>query len=96
MVIANAGVCYVWPKVEELRDEDLQGHFVPNVHGFIWLYQAILPLLRISKLSRFIAMGSSAAYLKVCGLHLYTMPHNGRLLNFRVLFLVRNPPDHWP
>ncbi|TGO21671.1 hypothetical protein BPAE_0206g00050 [Botrytis paeoniae] len=41
IVIANAGVCYV---------EDIQGHFVPSVHGFIWLYQATLPLLKKSKL----------------------------------------------
>lgn len=65
IVIANAGVCYVWPKVSEVKAEDIQGHFVPNVHGFIWLYQATLPLLKKSKLGKFISIGSSAGYLTV-------------------------------
>ncbi|CAD6449303.1 d5e9c5fe-a946-4e16-b734-f687950f4079 [Sclerotinia trifoliorum] len=63
IVIANAGVCYAWPTVSEVKVEDIQGHFVPNVHGFIWLYQATLPLLKKSKLGKFISIGSSAAYL---------------------------------
>ncbi|KAF7917214.1 uncharacterized protein EAE98_010319 [Botrytis deweyae] len=65
IVIANAGVCYAWPKVSEVKAEDIQGHFVPNVHGFIWLYQATLPLLKKSKLGKFISIGSSAGYLTV-------------------------------
>ncbi|KAF7858875.1 hypothetical protein EAF04_008917 [Stromatinia cepivora] len=63
IVIANAGVCYLWPKVSEVKVEDLQGNFVPNIHGFIWLYQATLPLLKKSTLGKFICIGSSAAYL---------------------------------
>lgn len=65
IVIANAGVCYAWPKVSEVKAEDIQGHFVPNVHGFVWLYQATLPLLKKSKLGKFISIGSSAGYLTV-------------------------------
>ena len=47
--IANAGIAYIWPKVSEVKVENLQKHTVPNVHGIIWLYQATLPLLKKSK-----------------------------------------------
>ncbi|KAJ8062820.1 hypothetical protein OCU04_008078 [Sclerotinia nivalis] len=63
IVVSNAAVCYSWPKVSEVKVEDIHGHFVPNVHGFIWLYQATLPLLKKSELGKFICIGSSAAYL---------------------------------
>jgi NAD(P)-dependent dehydrogenase (short-subunit alcohol dehydrogenase family) len=45
LVIANAGVSYVWPKASDLKIADLQGHLTPNVFGVVWLYQATLPLL---------------------------------------------------
>lgn len=65
IVIANAGVCYAYPKVSEVTIEDLQGHFVPNVHGLLFTYQATLPLLRKSNNGKWITMGSSAAWLEV-------------------------------
>lgn len=65
VVIANAGVCYAWPKVSEVTIEDLQGHFVPNVHGLIFTYQATLPLLRKSKNGKWITIGSCSAWLEV-------------------------------
>ncbi|CAJ2499988.1 Uu.00g028410.m01.CDS01 [Anthostomella pinea] len=49
IVIANAGAAYRWCKVSEVTAEDIQRHVVPNVHGFIWLYQATLPLLKKSE-----------------------------------------------
>ncbi|KAK6952867.1 hypothetical protein Daesc_005164 [Daldinia eschscholtzii] len=48
IVIANAGVLYVCPKVSEVKTEDLQGHLTPNVFGVIWLFQAAIPLLKKS------------------------------------------------
>ena len=68
IVIANAGIAYIWPKVSEVRVEDLQKHTVPNVHGFIWLYQAALPLLKKSQRAMWVSVGSSAAYLRVSAL----------------------------
>ncbi|KAF4628881.1 hypothetical protein G7Y89_g9268 [Cudoniella acicularis] len=49
LVIANAGVSYIYPKVSELKISDLQAHIEPNVYGVVWLYQATLPLLLKSK-----------------------------------------------
>lgn len=60
VVIANAGVSYIWPKVSEVKTEDLQGHIVPNVYGVIWLFQATLPLLLNSKNPKWVTMGSTA------------------------------------
>ncbi|KAF2684100.1 NAD(P)-binding protein [Lentithecium fluviatile CBS 122367] len=60
MVIANAGVSYVWPKVSEVRTADLQGHLTPNVFGVVWLYQAMRALLERSAKPVWVTMGSSA------------------------------------
>jgi NADP-dependent 3-hydroxy acid dehydrogenase YdfG len=65
IVIANAGVAYIWPKVSEVKTEDMQCHIVPNVYGNIWLYQAVLPLLKKGRKKMWISIGSSAAYLTV-------------------------------
>ena len=65
-VIANAGISFTYPKVSEVRVEDLQAHMVPNVYGLIWLYQATLPLLKKSTHPTWVTMGSSAAFLTVC------------------------------
>lgn len=65
ILIANAGIAYIYPKVSEVKVEDMQKHIVPNTYGFIWLYQATLPLLKKSKNPTWVTMGSSAAYLTV-------------------------------
>ena len=65
IVIANAGVCYAWPKVSEVKVEELEGHYVPNVHGLIFTYQATLPLLKKSKNGKWITIGSCSAWLTV-------------------------------
>ncbi|XDG01523.1 hypothetical protein ABKA04_001138 [Annulohypoxylon sp. FPYF3050] len=36
IVIANAGVSYAWPKVSDVKTEDLQGHLIPDLFGIIW------------------------------------------------------------
>lgn len=60
LVIANAGVSYIWPKVSELKIADLQAHLEPNVFGAVWLYQATLPLLLKSKNAKWVTIGSMA------------------------------------
>lgn len=65
IVIANAGVSYIWPKVSELKIEDLQGHLVPNVFGVVWLYQATLPLLLKAEKPKFATIGSTAGAFTV-------------------------------
>lgn len=65
LVIANAGVSYIWPKVSNLKIEDLQGHLVPNVFGVVWLYQATLPLLLKASKPKFATIGSIAGCLEV-------------------------------
>jgi len=65
IVIANAGISYVYPKVSEVKVEDMQKHTIPNTYGVIWLYQATLPLLKKSKNPVWVSMGSSAAFLTV-------------------------------
>jgi len=64
LVIANAGVSYIWPKVSELKIADLQGHLTPNVFGVVWLYQATLPLLLKSTNPKWVTIGSSAGWLE--------------------------------
>lgn len=65
IIIANAGISYVYPKVSEVKVEDMQKHTIPNTYGVIWLYQATLPLLKKSKNPVWVSMGSAAAYLTV-------------------------------
>ncbi|TVY46624.1 Norsolorinic acid ketoreductase, partial [Lachnellula occidentalis] len=64
VVVANAGVSYVFPKVSELRIEDLMGHMTPNVFGLVWLYQATLPLLLRAGRPRWVTMGSVAGSIE--------------------------------
>lgn len=64
IVIANAGVSYIWPTVADLKTADLQSHMVPNVFGVVWLYQATLPLLLKSSNPKWITMGSGAGSIQ--------------------------------
>ena len=64
IVIANAGVAYIWPKVSELKVEDLQGHFTPNVFGVLWLYQAMRPLLEKASKPIWATMGSTSGWIE--------------------------------
>ncbi|KAE9362885.1 NAD(P)-binding protein [Stipitochalara longipes BDJ] len=64
LVIANAGVSYVWPKVSELKISDLQAHIDTNVYGVVWLYQATLPLLLKANNPKWVTIGSAAGWLE--------------------------------
>ncbi|XXH05364.1 hypothetical protein Hte_011790 [Hypoxylon texense] len=63
IVIANAGVGKLWCKVSEVTAEQIQDHVTPNVFGFIWLYQATLPLLKKASKPMWVTNGSSVALL---------------------------------
>ncbi|PSS12787.1 hypothetical protein M430DRAFT_106153 [Amorphotheca resinae ATCC 22711] len=65
ILIANAGIAFIWPKVSEVKVEDMQKHTVTNTYGVIHLYQATLPLLKKSKNPKWVSIGSSAAFLTV-------------------------------
>lgn len=65
IVIANAGVSYVWPPVAQLKIADLQAHIEPNVYGVVAVYQATRPLLqKSSKEPIFVPMGSTAGCIE--------------------------------
>ncbi|KAI0180957.1 NAD(P)-binding protein [Hypoxylon sp. FL1284] len=60
VVICNAGVSYVHPRVTELTTADLTGHLTPNLLGAIWLYHATFSLLKRSANPRWITLGTVA------------------------------------
>ncbi|KAL4931919.1 NAD(P)-binding protein [Aspergillus undulatus] len=65
--IANAAIAYAFPKIEDVRVEDMRVHFETNVVGFVRVYQALLPLLKASSDDpKLVTIGSAAAYLTVC------------------------------
>jgi norsolorinic acid ketoreductase len=72
IVIANAGVAYIFPTVADVKIEDVKAHMEPNVYGVIALYQATRGLLK--KAARepiFLIMGSSAGLLGWVSLFIY-------------------------
>ncbi|KAI1408233.1 NAD(P)-binding protein [Hypoxylon sp. FL1857] len=64
IVIANAGIAYMYPTVSELKTSDLLAHMTPNVFGLVWLFQATRPLLKRSPNPKWVTMGSGAAWLE--------------------------------
>ncbi|KAI1392522.1 NAD(P)-binding protein [Hypoxylon trugodes] len=65
IVIANAGIAYTFPTVSQLKGEDLINHITPNVLGFVWLFQAAIPLLKRSANPKFVTMGSATGWLGI-------------------------------
>ena len=65
IIIANAAIALGWPKVSEVKVEDVQNHVDVNVYGFIRLYQAFRPLLQKANDPKWVTIGSSAAFLTV-------------------------------
>ncbi|KAH6842951.1 hypothetical protein B0I37DRAFT_383287 [Chaetomium sp. MPI-CAGE-AT-0009] len=64
IVIPNAGVCFAWPKVADVKLDDLRAHMAPNAYGYISLYQATRPLLQKSTREPILApIGSVAGVL---------------------------------
>ncbi|KAJ0419839.1 hypothetical protein BJY00DRAFT_301896 [Aspergillus carlsbadensis] len=58
ILIANAGVATVWPKLDEVKIEDIRLHFETNVCGFVRVYQAFLALLKAAREPRLVTIGS--------------------------------------
>lgn len=67
MVIANAGICQIWPQVHEAGLSDMREHFEVNVLGVITLFGAMRPLLlrasTTTSPAKFITLGTSAGAL---------------------------------
>ncbi|KPM37684.1 hypothetical protein AK830_g8897 [Neonectria ditissima] len=63
IIIANAAISEIYPKVAVLNTDDMQKHVVVNNFAVIWLFQATIPLLRKAAQPRFIGIGSSAGIL---------------------------------
>jgi NAD(P)-dependent dehydrogenase (short-subunit alcohol dehydrogenase family) len=63
IVISNAGLGAVFPKVLDAKLEDMLPHYQVNVVGNVALFQAVYPLLEKAKEPKFITIGSSAGML---------------------------------
>ncbi|EON95676.1 putative aflatoxin biosynthesis ketoreductase nor-1 protein [Phaeoacremonium minimum UCRPA7] len=63
VVIANAAISYIYGKVAELDTEDMHKHAIVNNYAVIWLFQALIPLLKKAVQPKFIGIGSSAGVL---------------------------------
>ncbi|KAH9894637.1 hypothetical protein F4778DRAFT_747724 [Xylariomycetidae sp. FL2044] len=59
IVVANAGVCPLWPTVADLKITDFMASLEPNVFGLVWLYQATRHLLNQSTKAKWVTMGST-------------------------------------
>ncbi|KAL5336376.1 NAD(P)-binding protein [Aspergillus crustosus] len=49
ILIANAGIGFAWPKLEDVSVDDIRTHFETNVYGFVRVYQAFLAFLMAAK-----------------------------------------------
>lgn len=73
ILIANAGIALLWPKVSEVKVEDIQKHVDVNVYGFIRLYQAFRPVLKEAQAPKLVTIGSSSAFLTVSPTSLFSL-----------------------
>ncbi|OTB08377.1 hypothetical protein M426DRAFT_316998 [Hypoxylon sp. CI-4A] len=64
VVIANAAIAYIFPKVRDITTKDLQAHMTPNLYGVVWLMQAALPLLKKAPNPKWITIGSIGGKLE--------------------------------
>jgi norsolorinic acid ketoreductase len=60
LVIANAGIAAVYPRVSEVKPVDMAKHYAVNVIGTVLLFQAVLPLLLKATEPKFVTISSSA------------------------------------
>ncbi|KAL9621505.1 MAG: hypothetical protein Q9160_004035 [Pyrenula sp. 1 TL-2023] len=60
VVIANAGIAEAYAQVSQIKVDDFQRHMTANVYGFVWLYQATLPLLNKTVKPLLVYIGSAA------------------------------------
>ena len=63
IVVANAGICQVFPQVHEVDFSNLLEHLQVNVFGVIQLFKAVRPLLLASRQPKFVTISTSAGSL---------------------------------
>ncbi|PLB33156.1 NAD(P)-binding protein [Aspergillus candidus] len=63
ILIANSGIALTWPKVAEVKVDEIQQHVDVNLYGFIRLYQAFRPVLKEAKEPKWVTIGSGSAFL---------------------------------
>ncbi|KAJ5817314.1 Short-chain dehydrogenase/reductase SDR [Penicillium robsamsonii] len=62
ILVANAGIALSWPKVSDVKVEDIEKHIDVNVYGFIHLYQAFRSLLKEAQAPMNFVPMQNAAY----------------------------------
>lgn len=67
VVIANAGICKVYPTVAQAKVADMLEHFSVNAMGPLLLFQAVLPLMENAKIPKFVALSSGVASIADMG-----------------------------
>ncbi|KAI1460140.1 NAD(P)-binding protein [Annulohypoxylon moriforme] len=75
LVIANAAIATVYPTVSQLKASDFLNHMTTNVLGFVWLFQASIPLLKKSTNPKLVTMGSAVALLGVSYQNMIPVPN---------------------
>jgi norsolorinic acid ketoreductase len=65
VVIANAGVCTIWPTVAALKINDMLASLKPNVFGLVWLYQATRHFLNKAANPKWVTIGSTGGSIEV-------------------------------
>ncbi|KAJ5371706.1 Short-chain dehydrogenase/reductase SDR [Penicillium concentricum] len=73
ILVANAGIALSWPKVSDVKVEDIQKHIDVNVYGFVHLYQAFRSLLKEAQAPKNFIPMQNAAYAPTKAIqHWYT------------------------
>lgn len=89
IVLANAGVSYIYPTVAEVKIDDMLACLKPNVFGVIWLYQATRHLLNKAINPKWVTMGSTAGSIEVS-----TVPSSKFIMSF-THDLVKMKANFW-
>ncbi|KAL4871157.1 hypothetical protein BDV12DRAFT_184028 [Aspergillus spectabilis] len=62
ILIANAGIAYIWPKLEDVLVDDIRKHFETNVLGFVRVYQAFFSFIKAAKDPKWITIGNAIPF----------------------------------
>ncbi|KAI9657220.1 MAG: hypothetical protein M1831_004406 [Alyxoria varia] len=65
VIIPNAAVVSAFPKVQDLKPQDMHEHFSVNVVAVTQLFRAMRPFLLASKNPKFVPIGSAAGSLGI-------------------------------
>ncbi|KGO66497.1 Short-chain dehydrogenase/reductase SDR [Penicillium italicum] len=58
ILVANAGIALSWPKVSEVKVEEIQKHIDVDYYGFIHLYQAFRLVLKEAQAPKLVTIGN--------------------------------------